>query len=182
MLGTMTRVTIAAPTAADGDDFTAAMRASRRMHRPWISMPETPDAYAAYLARSTEPTRAFFIARRADDGAVAGFLNVSEMIRGKLQSAFIGYGGTAQTAGQGLMTDAMRLVLREVFTSIGLHRLEANIQPGNTASKALAERCGFRCEGFSPKYLKVGGRWRDHERWAITRDDWKATRAARGAR
>jgi [ribosomal protein S5]-alanine N-acetyltransferase len=172
----MSRVTIAAPTAADGEDFVAAMRASRRLHRPWISMPDSADAYAAYLERSQAPNRAFYIARRTEDRAVVGFLNVSEIIRGKLQSAFLGYGGTAATAGQGLMTEAMRLVLREVFTTLGLHRIEANIQPGNAASKALAERCGFRCEGFSPKYLKVGGRWCDHERWAMTRDDWTAAR------
>jgi ribosomal-protein-alanine N-acetyltransferase len=69
------------------------------------------------------------------------------------------------------MTAAMILLLRHAFRSLKLHRLEANIQPGNTASVALVKRCGFRKEGFSPRYLKVGGRWRDHERWAITRED-----------
>ena len=46
-------------------------------------------------------------------------------------------------------------------------RLEANIQPENTASKKLAKACGFRKEGYSPKFLKKGGRWSDHERWAL---------------
>ena len=74
------------------------------------------------------------------------------------------------------MTEALQLVLREAFTKLGLHRLEANIQPGNTASIALAKRCGFELEGFSPRYLKVGGRWRDHERWAIRAETWRALR------
>jgi ribosomal-protein-alanine N-acetyltransferase len=71
----------------------------------------------------------------------------------------------------------MHLVLRDAFTNLGLHRLEANIQPGNDASVALARRCGFELEGFSPRYLKVGGRWRDHERWAIRAETWRAARA-----
>ena len=49
---------------------------------------------------------------------------------------------------------------------MGLHRLEANIQPGSLASIGLVKGAGS-AEGFSPKYLKIGGRWRDHERWAL---------------
>jgi ribosomal-protein-alanine N-acetyltransferase len=151
------------------------MRASRRLHRPWVSMPTTAEAYAAYLVRAERDVNAFYLARRRDDDAIVGFLNISEIIRGKLQSAFLGYGAVAAFAGRGYLTEAMRLLLREAFGPLRLHRLEANIQPGNDASIALARRAGFEREGFSPRYLKVGGRWRDHERWAITRERWRGT-------
>jgi ribosomal-protein-alanine N-acetyltransferase len=68
------------------------------------------------------------------------------------------------------MTEALRLVVRYAFSGLGLHRLEANIQPGNAASIRLVQRCGFRNEGYSPHYLFIDGAWRGHERWAITRE------------
>jgi ribosomal-protein-alanine N-acetyltransferase len=71
------------------------------------------------------------------------------------------------------MREAIQLVLREAFVELRLHRLEANIQPGNQASLALAKGAGFKREGFSPRYLKISGRWRDHERWALLADDWR---------
>lgn len=164
------RVRLRAPTLDDEEEWIAGFRASRPFHRPWLSMPVTADTYRAYVARGEDPRRAQYVACRREDGAIIGFFNVGEIIRGGLSSAFLGYGAIAEHAGRGYMTEGMRLVIREAFTTLKLHRLEANIQPGNVQSKALAERCGFRCEGFSPRYLKVGGRWRDHERWAITRD------------
>jgi [ribosomal protein S5]-alanine N-acetyltransferase len=72
-----------------------------------------------------------------------------------------------------LMTEALSLAIGQAFGDLGLHRLEANIQPGNAASLALARRLGFRREGFSPRYLCIAGRWRDHERWALLSDEWE---------
>jgi ribosomal-protein-alanine N-acetyltransferase len=163
---TSSRVLLRPPTADDEAEFLARMNASRRVHRPWLYPPLEPDAYRGYLARLDERKYGYLACRRSD-GAIVGWLNVSEIVRGALQGAFLGYGGVAEFAGQGYMTEAVRLVVREAFGPLGLHRLEANIQPGNLASIALARRCGFEREGFSPRYLKVGGRWRDHERWAI---------------
>jgi ribosomal-protein-alanine N-acetyltransferase len=71
------------------------------------------------------------------------------------------------------MSEAIRLILRYAFNDLKLHRLEANIQPGNVASIALVRRAGFVLEGYSRRYLKISGRWRDHERWAILIEDWK---------
>ena len=166
------RVVLRPPSAADEPEFIARMRASRALHAPWVSMPRTPEAYAAYLERSARATNAFYLAHRREDDAIVGFLNISEIIRGKLQSAFLGYGAVAEFAGRGYLTEALQLVLTDAFRRLRLHRLEANIQPGNIGSIALAKRCGFELEGVSARYLKVGGRWRDHERWAITRERW----------
>ncbi len=69
------------------------------------------------------------------------------------------------------MTDGLRLVLERAFGALGLHRVDANIQPDNERSLRLVERLGFRREGLSLRYVKVGGRWRDHERWALLAEE-----------
>jgi ribosomal-protein-alanine N-acetyltransferase len=160
----------------DRDELIAAMRASRRLHGRWLSPPTTPEAFGQWLRRTREDSFVSLLACRREDGAIAGYFNIGQIIRGYLQSAFLGYGAVAAYAGRGYMTEGLGLVLDHAFSDLGLHRLEANIQPGNEASIALVRRCGFVKEGFSERYLKINGRWRDHERWAIRSEQWRAQR------
>ena len=109
---------------------------------------------------------------REEDGAIAGVYNVGQIFYGPFRSAYLGYYGFAPFAGHGYMHEGLRLVLRHAFGPLGLHRLEANIQPENGSSIALVSGAGFRLEGLSPRYLKIAGRWRDHERWAILAEEF----------
>src|SRR5262249_9400116 len=154
----------------------AAMRASRRLHGRWLSPPTTPEAFEQWVRRTREEPFDSSLACRREDGAIVGYFNISQIIRGFLQSACLAYGAARPDAGRRDMTEALGLVLEHAFTDLGLHRLEANIQPGNEASIALVRRCGFVKEGFSERYLKINGRWRDHERWAIRSEQWRAHR------
>ena len=104
-------------------------------------------------------------------GAIAGVININSIVRGCFHSGYLGYYAGAPFARRGYMTEGLRLVTRFAFAELKLHRVEANIQPGNVASIALARRCGFRLEGYSPRYLHIRGAWRDHERWALLADD-----------
>jgi [ribosomal protein S5]-alanine N-acetyltransferase len=112
-------------------------------------------------------------------GEMVGVVNLSEVVRGCFQSAYLGYYAFSPHAGRGYMTEGLGLVVTKAFRELKLHRLEANIQPSNGASIDLARRLGFRKEGFSPRYLKVLGRWKDHERWTILAEDWRAGRRRR---
>jgi len=138
----MARVELSTPGPQDEADFIAAMTASADVHRPWLFPPVTPEAYRDYLGRLGERKQGF-LARRATDGALVGWLNVSDIVRGALQGANVSYGGVAAFGGQGYMSEALELVLHEAFVTLGLHRLEANIQPGNVGSLTLVRRAGF---------------------------------------
>ena len=172
----MARVVLRTPTLDDQDEFIACMRASRSVHRPWLYMPETPDAYKTYIARVDDPRAAPFLACRNEDGAIVGFLNISEIVRGNYRGAFLGYGGVARLRRPGLHDrgDAARAA-RSVHAPAICTGWRRTSSPATRASIALAKRCGFELEGFSPRYLKIGGRWRDHERWAIRKESWRTT-------
>ena len=150
--------------AADETAFIAAARASRALHRPWVQPPCEAEAFARYLARFDGVAHHGFVVEAG--GQLAGAINLTNVVMGALCSGYLGYYAFAGFEGRGLMTQGLGAVMRHAFKTLGLHRVEANIQPGNAASIALARRCGFQLEGYSPKYLKIGGRWRDHERWA----------------
>ena len=156
------------------------MRASRAFHRPWATAPTDDEAFDAYLADQRRADFEAMLVCRREDRAILGFFNLSHITRGSLQSAYLGYAVASKFAGQGYMREGLDLVVREAFATLRLHRIEANIQPGNQASIALARGAGFVREGFSPRYLKIGGRWRDHERWAILAEDWREQQARLG--
>jgi ribosomal-protein-alanine N-acetyltransferase len=113
-----------------------------------------------------------------DDGELAGVINISEIVRGVFCSGYLGYYAFVPHAGGGYMRSGLAAVLRLAFRQYKLHRLEANIQPDNRRSIALVRSLGFSREGYSPRYLKIAGRWRDHERWALTVDAWRTSRRA----
>lgn len=165
------------PTPADERPFLDAMRASRDFHSPWMTAPTTPQAFDALLARVTDPRYEPLLACRPEDGVIVGFFNLSEIVRGTFQNAYLGYGAVAAHAGRGYMSSGLQQLLAHAFGPLELHRVEANIQPGNAPSLALVRRAGFVREGFSERYLKIGGHWRDHERWAIRVEQWASMEA-----
>ena len=165
-------VVLSRPSPGDEADFIGAARASASHLEPWISAPDTPERFAAYLARAAREDQASYLIRHRDCGGLVGYANINNIVRGALQSGYLGYAAFASHAGRGLMTAGLAAVISEAFVSLGLHRLEANIQPDNSRSLAVVRRLGFKREGFSPRYLLVDGEWRDHERWAVLAENW----------
>jgi ribosomal-protein-alanine N-acetyltransferase len=167
-------VYLRSPESQDGKEVIELHRASRKFYRGLATPMLTQEGFAAYIERCKQPDFAGFLVCRLEDEAIVGSINLSQIVRGGFHSAYLGYQAGAPFANRAYMTEALALVLRQAFRKLKLHRLEANIQPGNVASIALVRRAGFTKEGYSRRYLKIGGRWRDHERWAILVEDWRA--------
>jgi [ribosomal protein S5]-alanine N-acetyltransferase len=168
------RLSLRSPRADDEREFLALVASSHQLHGGWVSPPGDAEKFATYLQRSERDDFAALLLVRNEDGALLGAVNLSQIYRGVFLNAYLDYWIGEPFARQGYMREGLALALDHAFGPLGLHRLEANIQPDNTASKALVRSLGFRLEGFSPKYLKIGGRWRDHERWAILSEEWLA--------
>jgi len=173
------RVAVAPPDERDMKAFLRAVARSRALHAGFVAPPDSPRAYRAYLRRTRGHRHRGFLVRERASGELAGVINLNEIVRGSFRCAYLGYYAFVPAAGTGLMGEGLGAVLGRAFRQEKLHRLEANIQPHNAASLGLVRHHGFRREGFSPRYLKVGGRWRDHERWALTADEWRAQRSSR---
>jgi ribosomal-protein-alanine N-acetyltransferase len=152
---------------ADAAQLIAANRENVAYHAPWLTAFTDQTGFDGWFARGVTGPNVHLVARERSGGALVGVINLSEIVMGVFRSAYLGYSGFAATGGRGLMTHALRETVRYAFDELGLHRIEANIQPGNVRSIALARRAGFTKEGFSPGYLFIDGAWRDHERWAL---------------
>jgi ribosomal-protein-alanine N-acetyltransferase len=161
------RVVLRPPTPEDERELIASANVSVELHRPWITAPSTPEAFRRYLDSMARPENRGFLVCVKETGRIAGVVNLTNIVLGLFRSGYLGYYAFVGFERRGLMREGLRAVVRYAFRDLGLHRLEANIQPGNSASIALVRSVGFQQEGYSPRYLKIGGRWRDHERWAI---------------
>lgn len=167
----MSAIRLSRVTRADAADLIAANRANQSYHLPWVASFTDDAGFDAWFGRGLTGPNVNLVAREAASSRVVGVVNINEIVGGVFQSAYLGYYGMQEFSRKGLMTQALRAAIRFAFGDLGLHRLEANIQPENRASIALVQRLGFRQEGFSPRYLHIGGEWRDHERWALLADE-----------
>jgi ribosomal-protein-alanine N-acetyltransferase len=179
-----TLVYLRRPVHRDASPFLTAVESSRSLHRLWVEPPSTPSRFATYVRRFSGPrsrdsghaTHIGMLVCRREDHTPVGVFNFSEIVRGAFQSAYLGYYGFAEHAGQGYMSEGLALVLRVGFSTLRLHRIEVNVQPANKPSISLVRRGGFTREGYSRRYVKIAGRWRDHERWALLAEDWQVGR------
>ncbi len=164
------------PTAKRAREFLTAVERSRQLHGPWVSPPDDREHLSLYLKSLRSESREGYFVCRADTDELAGVINISEIVRGCFLSGYLGYYAFSPHEGHGLMRQGLTQVIDRAFGDLGLHRLEANIQPHNTRSIRLVDGLGFVKEGESRRYLMINGHWCDHHRYALLAEDWPSSR------
>lgn len=178
------RVRVSTVDIQDIAPYRRALEQSRQRLARWN--PVDPDDLQRQLPRQSRDHRTFLIHALNPEGDhdIVGKINVSDVMRGRFESAAMGYEAYDPYAGRGLFAEGLRLVLDLAFApetvgGIGLHRVVAAVQPGNPRSAGLLRSLGFRREGFSPRMLWLPGAdgnhaWQDHVSYVVLRDEWPA--------
>ena len=160
----------------------------RRTNEAWLSQWEPTPYGSWYELNSPAAFRAVYadLRRSARIGAampfavcyvengeerLVGQLTLGNIVRRAFCSAYAGYWVDSAVAGRGVTPTALALSVDHAFRAGGLHRIEVNIRPENTASRRVVEKLGFREEAYHPRYLHIDGDWRDHIGYALTSED-----------
>lgn len=179
------RVYLRRPRVSDEAEWVALRKANREFLEKWE--PRFPgridrfgrSGFNMMIRRGRVRDRLGTVVCLRSTGEIIGMLTLNEIVRGAFQSATMGYWISRAFARQGLMTEAVKLMLRHSFTTLGIHRVEANMLPRNAPSRCLAAAAGMRYEGTAKKYLQINDKWEDHQRWAITAEEWNAEQTLR---
>ena len=167
------------PRVSDYLNWSKLRHESREFLTPWepvwASDELTKGAFRRRIKRYQKETRqdtayAFFVYRSADNVLMGG-CTLSNVRRGVTQCCALGYWIGERFARQGYMSDAVRALIPFIFSTLGLHRIEAACLPINEASKNLLTKAGFRQEGIARRYLQINGEWRDHVLFALLEDE-----------
>jgi [ribosomal protein S5]-alanine N-acetyltransferase len=145
---------------------------SKEFHFPWVCPALTEEDCKTYISRCRNEDFEGLLVCHLSSIKIVGVVNLSQIFYRAFQNVYLGYYVDVDFAGEGLMLEGVQLAINHAFHTLKLHRVEANIQHENIASINLVQRLGFTKEGFSRRYLKIHEEWCDHERWALTVEDW----------
>ncbi len=171
------RIYLRPPVQRDWREWAALRAASRSFLSPWE--PTWPyDALTRgafrrrlkiYKGEARQGTGFSLLAFRETDDALLGGVTLSNLRRGVAQAGSLGYWIGECYSRQGYMSESLAAVLSFAFVRLGLHRVEAACLADNEASQSLLLKCGFQEEGFAHEYLRINGRWQDHQLFAVLR-------------
>ena len=110
------------------------------------------------------------------DNAVAGEVNLNNIVRGAQQTGTVGYWIDQARAGRAYVSEGVAVLMRFAFDELRLYRLEVCIIPRNDNSRRVVDKLRLREEGIAVRFLEINGTWEDHVRYAITAEEWAVRR------
>ena len=152
---------------SDEAEFLANSAESKYLHKSLVIVPTTKKQFKNYVEEMNSDANKAFAVVNLHSSEIVGVVELRDIFMFDFKNSYITYYAFHKHLRKGFMKLGVLQAIAIAFKKLKLHRLEANIQPENKASIALAKSCGFKKEGFSPKFIKKGGKWKDHERWAL---------------
>lgn len=150
-------------------DFFAAFSASREPN--YYTVEYQRQFIQQYITDQFEDTRYAFGVFDSSTSMLIGLISLSDIVRGPLQSGYLGYCIDQAYTNRGIGTKIVQEVVQLAFEKLQLHRIEAHVMPANVASRRILERNGFIQEGVCRKNIKVNGEWEDHFLYALLHTD-----------
>ncbi|MBS0191585.1 MAG: GNAT family protein [Phycisphaerales bacterium] len=163
------------PVLSDRDEWVKLREASLEHLLRWEPRQQVKseaERWKSFFGTSDTEERKRFLICRNEDSRLVGYVGLNGIRHGALLGCDLGYWIGQPFVRRGYMTEALLLAIGHAFGSLGLHRVEANIQPHNAASIAVVKKAGLRFEGTALRFLRIDGRWCDHQRWALTSEEW----------
>ena len=164
------RLRIRSLRESDCSSFLKVMNSNDQFLYPWVRPVKTKDEFLKYYQTFNRISAEGFLLEHLENNEIVGLVSLGGILRGALQSGQLGFYLSETYSKKGFMSEALKGIIPYIFKNLRLHRIEANVQPNNRASKALIKKMGFVNEGFSQRFMYIYGAWRDHERWAICSD------------
>lgn len=162
---------------SDAPALAAAYVRNREYLSPWE--PVRPEEYYSEAWQATN-IASRLAAEEAGEGyplglfagdTLVGRFNVAGIVRGPFQSAGLGYWVDSTSAGRGLASVAVKVIVATARDDLGLHRIEASTLLHNASSQRVLLKAGFRQIGMAPRYLKIAGKWQDHNLYQVVLHD-----------
>jgi [ribosomal protein S5]-alanine N-acetyltransferase len=177
------RLVLRPPRPGDVPELRRLMRKNAAHLAPWSPKPAPGEDPASLTVLSKnvllerrgwrqDSKYVFLVTAREKGAPIIGRAALSQVCRGPMQAAYLGYWIDGERQGQGLMTEAVRAALTFAFGDARLHRVQINVMPRNAASHRVVAKTGARNEGLSLRYLEIAGVWEDHVMYALTAEEW----------
>jgi ribosomal-protein-alanine N-acetyltransferase len=115
-----------------------------------------------YISDQYEDLRYSFGVFEAHTHLLIGLISLSDIVRGPLETGYLGYCVDQSFTNRGIAKSAVQQVVELAFSQLHLHRIEAHVMPANIPSERILLHNGFVKEGVCRKNIKVNGQWEDH--------------------